>query len=216
MPLVRRPRFSADRGLRLRALEVRGAGPFNVGSTPLPALSFLAGNCRPRRGAARLARMGHNSGAPTYRRTYIRQWRAHRKMTLETLAERVGAKVGGMTHASLSRIERGLSPERLRGGTRAASIGYWLSMEESLRRHRGRRRHVGDLAISDVSISGAGHRHRPGRHACRHARFGHLDRRVRGEHSARGRRRLLHRHHGSLNGISSEPYQRGGRTKLVR
>ena len=100
--------------------------------------------------------MGHNSGAPTYRRTYIRQWRAHRKMTLETLAERVGAKVGGMTHASLSRIERGLSPERLRGGTRAASIEYWLSMEESLRRHRGRRRHVGNLAISDVSISGAG------------------------------------------------------------
>ena len=156
MPLVRRPRFSADRGLRLRALEVRGAGPFDVGSTPLPALSFLAGNCRPRRGAARLARMGHNSGAPTYRRTYIRQWRAHRKMTLETLAERVGAKVGGMTHASLSRIERGLSPERLRGGTRAASIEYWLSMEELLRRHRGRRRHVGNLAISDVSISGAG------------------------------------------------------------
>ena len=31
-------------------------------------------------------------------------------MTLETLAERVGAKIGGMTHASLSRIERGLQP----------------------------------------------------------------------------------------------------------
>src|SRR5690349_9378247 len=27
------------------------------------------------------------------------------------------------------------SPERLRGGTRAASIGSWLSMGESLRRH---------------------------------------------------------------------------------
>lgn len=31
-------------------------------------------------------------------------------MTLETLAERVGEKIGGMTHASLSRIERGLQP----------------------------------------------------------------------------------------------------------
>ena len=33
----------------------------------------------------------------------------------------------------------------------------------------------------------------------------HLVTSVREEHSARGRRRLLHRHHGSLNGISSEP-----------
>lgn len=31
-------------------------------------------------------------------------------MTLETLAERVGEQIGGMTHASLSRIERGLQP----------------------------------------------------------------------------------------------------------
>lgn len=31
-------------------------------------------------------------------------------MTLETLAERVGERIGGMTHASLSRIERGLQP----------------------------------------------------------------------------------------------------------
>ena len=31
-------------------------------------------------------------------------------MTLEALAKRVGEKVGGMTHASLSRIERGLQP----------------------------------------------------------------------------------------------------------
>ncbi len=44
------------------------------------------------------------------RLTYIRQWREHRGMTLETLAERVGEKIGGLTHASLSRIERGLQP----------------------------------------------------------------------------------------------------------
>lgn len=45
-----------------------------------------------------------------YRRTFIREWRESRDMTLETLAERVGEKIGGMTHASLSRIERGLQP----------------------------------------------------------------------------------------------------------
>lgn len=42
---------------------------------------------------------------PLYRLTYIRQWRAYRGLTLERLADRVG-----MTHASLSRIERGLQP----------------------------------------------------------------------------------------------------------
>jgi transcriptional regulator with XRE-family HTH domain len=31
-------------------------------------------------------------------------------MTLERLAARVGDQIGGMTHASLSRIERGLQP----------------------------------------------------------------------------------------------------------
>jgi transcriptional regulator with XRE-family HTH domain len=40
-----------------------------------------------------------------YRRTFIRQWRLHRGLTLERLAERVGT-----THASLSRIERGIQP----------------------------------------------------------------------------------------------------------
>lgn len=45
-----------------------------------------------------------------FRRTYIRQWREHRGLTLEALAERVGDAVGGFTHASLSRIERGKQP----------------------------------------------------------------------------------------------------------
>jgi transcriptional regulator with XRE-family HTH domain len=49
-------------------------------------------------------------GQPRYRLTFIRQWRESRSMTLEVLAERVGERIGGMTHASLSRIERGLQP----------------------------------------------------------------------------------------------------------
>jgi transcriptional regulator with XRE-family HTH domain len=45
-----------------------------------------------------------------YGRHYIREWRKFRRMTLEALASRVGEKIGGFTHASLSRIERGLQP----------------------------------------------------------------------------------------------------------
>ena len=37
--------------------------------------------------------------------TYIRQWREHRGLSLERLADRLGT-----TKASLSRIERGLQP----------------------------------------------------------------------------------------------------------
>jgi transcriptional regulator with XRE-family HTH domain len=40
-----------------------------------------------------------------YQLTYIRQWREFRNLTLEQLAARIG-----ITHASLSRIERGLQP----------------------------------------------------------------------------------------------------------
>lgn len=39
------------------------------------------------------------------RPTFIRQWREHRNKSLETVAEAVGT-----THATLSRIERGLIP----------------------------------------------------------------------------------------------------------
>jgi transcriptional regulator with XRE-family HTH domain len=42
---------------------------------------------------------------PQYRRTFIRQWREHRDLTLEQLAESIST-----THATLSRIERGLQP----------------------------------------------------------------------------------------------------------
>lgn len=41
----------------------------------------------------------------TFRPTFIRHWREHRGLTLEQLADRIGT-----THASLSRIERGLQP----------------------------------------------------------------------------------------------------------
>jgi len=47
---------------------------------------------------------------PAYRKTYIREWRQTRGLSLEVLAERVGERIGSMTHASLSRIERGLQP----------------------------------------------------------------------------------------------------------
>jgi transcriptional regulator with XRE-family HTH domain len=52
----------------------------------------------------------HVKNKPLRRPTFIRQWRESKKMSLEELAERVGKKTGGMTHASLSRIERGLQP----------------------------------------------------------------------------------------------------------
>ena len=41
----------------------------------------------------------------TAKRTFIREWRKHRDLTLEDLAARVG-----VTHGTLSRIERGLLP----------------------------------------------------------------------------------------------------------
>jgi transcriptional regulator with XRE-family HTH domain len=50
-----------------------------------------------RRGARRVRRQR--------RKTFIREWRHHRNLTLEQLANRIG-----MTHATLSRVERGLQP----------------------------------------------------------------------------------------------------------
>lgn len=42
---------------------------------------------------------------PPYGKTFIRQWRKHRGLTQEQLAERVE-----VSHASIGRIERGLQP----------------------------------------------------------------------------------------------------------
>ena len=44
-----------------------------------------------------------------YRPTFIRQWRLHRNLTLEQTAELVSETIH-TTHATLSRIERGMSP----------------------------------------------------------------------------------------------------------
>lgn len=46
------------------------------------------------------------NGYVGYKKTFIREWRNHRGLTLERLAERLG----GFTAGSLSRIERGLQP----------------------------------------------------------------------------------------------------------
>lgn len=53
-----------------------------------------------------MSKRPHPRKTPTlYKRTFIRQWRDHRDRTLEDIAEKIG-----ITHASLSRIERGLQP----------------------------------------------------------------------------------------------------------
>jgi transcriptional regulator with XRE-family HTH domain len=66
----------------------------------------------PFHGSVHNAYMGKNvtTRFKTRRKNYIREWRKDRNLSLEALAERVGEKIGGFTHASLSRIERGLQP----------------------------------------------------------------------------------------------------------
>lgn len=58
--------------------------------------------------------MGKHKVVPRFRRqirpTHIRAWRQYRGLTLQATADRVGTSIGGFTHASLSRIERGLQP----------------------------------------------------------------------------------------------------------
>jgi len=49
--------------------------------------------------------IGRFRGEKRHRRTFIREWRQSRGLTLEQLANRIG-----ITHASLSRIERGRQP----------------------------------------------------------------------------------------------------------
>lgn len=50
-------------------------------------------------------RLGRPQKATPYHRTFMRQWREHRDKTLEDVADKIG-----ITHATLSRIERGLHP----------------------------------------------------------------------------------------------------------
>lgn len=50
---------------------------------------------------------------PIYRKTYIRQWREKRGLSLRRLAERLENSPGGdlmLSHVSIGRIERGLQP----------------------------------------------------------------------------------------------------------
>jgi transcriptional regulator with XRE-family HTH domain len=53
---------------------------------------------------------------PEYQPTFVKQWRAYRKLTQEQLAERVGAYLidrglgDGYSHASIGRIENGKMP----------------------------------------------------------------------------------------------------------
>jgi transcriptional regulator with XRE-family HTH domain len=100
-------------------------------------------------------------GQPRRKLTFIRQWRESRSMTLEVLAERVGERIGGMTHASLSRIERGLQPysqpileaiaDELTGGDVASLLmrdpsdpnGFWSIWDQA---KPGERQMIVDIA----------------------------------------------------------------------
>jgi transcriptional regulator with XRE-family HTH domain len=92
---------------------------------------------------------------PRYGETQIRAWRKHRGLTLEQLAERIG-----VTHATLSRIERGKQPynqvllESMADAlqTDVASLlirdpadpdGIWSIWEQA---NRGQRRQLVDIA----------------------------------------------------------------------
>lgn len=49
--------------------------------------------------------------ARTYQRTFLREWRLFRHLTLERAADRIGEVTGeGFSHGQLSRIERGEQP----------------------------------------------------------------------------------------------------------
>lgn len=103
-----------------------------------------------------------------FRMTFIRQWREHRGLTLEALAERVGTKIGGMTHASLSRIERGLQPysqpilealaDELTGGNVASLLMRDPSDESAMwsiwdQAKPGERKMIEDIAKTIVKAS---------------------------------------------------------------
>lgn len=80
----------------------------------------VKGNCVPD-AVYQFGRSVHNAHMPNrvvprfkkkqYRRTFLREWRNARDLTLEQAAERIGELTGeGLTHGQLSRIERGEQP----------------------------------------------------------------------------------------------------------
>lgn len=72
---------------------------------------------------------------PTYRRTYIREWREKRGLSLRRLAERLETSPGGdllVSHASISRIEKGQQPYSqpiLEAIASALGVPTWMLLE---------------------------------------------------------------------------------------
>lgn len=69
---------------------------------------------------------------PQYRKTFMREWREYRQMTLEQAGEAVG-----ISHAQLGRIERGLQPYN-QGLLEALADLYGASPESLLMRDPNR------------------------------------------------------------------------------
>lgn len=82
--------------------------------------------------SATVARMDDK---PLYRRTYIKQWREKRGLSLRRLAERLESSPGGdllISHTSIGRIEKGKQPysqpilEAIAG---ALAVPAWMLLE---------------------------------------------------------------------------------------
>jgi transcriptional regulator with XRE-family HTH domain len=72
---------------------------------------------------------------PTYRRTYIKEWRDKRGLSLRRLAERLEETPGGdllLSHASIGRIEKGQQPYSqpiLEALALALGVPAWMLLE---------------------------------------------------------------------------------------
>ena len=73
--------------------------------------------------------------SPQFRRTYIREWREKRGLSLRRLAERLESSPGGdllLSHASISRIETGQQPYSqpiLEAISAALGVPTWMLLE---------------------------------------------------------------------------------------
>lgn len=72
---------------------------------------------------------------PTYRRTYIKEWRDKRGLSLRRLAERLEEAPGGdllLSHTSIGRIEKGQQPYSqpiLEALAAALGVPAWMLLE---------------------------------------------------------------------------------------
>lgn len=72
---------------------------------------------------------------PVYRRTYIKEWREKRGLSLRRLAERLEESPGGdllVSHASIGRIEKGQQPYSqpiLEALAAALGVPAWMLLE---------------------------------------------------------------------------------------